>query len=74
MSVPPLAPKERLKDSERKRIGAILLDRYNAGKSIREICAETGYSIGRVRGLLEVAEVKYRPLRGGRRKKADTGP
>ncbi len=54
----------RLPDVERRRLGALLRKEYEGGKSVRQLCADTGYSIGRVRGLLQVAGVKFRP-RGG---------
>jgi hypothetical protein len=50
--------------AERAVVGEDLLRRYESGRSIREICKETGYSIGRVRRLLEDAGVTYR-RRGG---------
>lgn len=50
--------------AERAAVGQDLLRRYESGRSIREICKETGYSIGRVRRLLEDAGVTYR-RRGG---------
>ena len=53
-----------MSDAERAAVGQDLLRRYEAGASIREICRETGYSIGRVRRLLEDAGVTYR-RRGG---------
>jgi Helix-turn-helix domain len=62
--VPSLPRGKRLRDKERSDVAAELLRRYNSGKSIREICSETGYSIGRVRRLLEEAGVSFR-RRGG---------
>lgn len=62
--VPRLPRGKRLRDKERSDVAAELLRRYNGGKSIREICGETGYSIGRVRRLLEEAGVTFR-RRGG---------
>jgi transposase len=62
--VPRLPRGKRLRDKERSDVATELLRRYNAGKSIREICEETGYSIGRVRRLLEEAGVTFR-RRGG---------
>jgi hypothetical protein len=62
--VPALPRGKRLRDKERSDVAAELLRRYNGGKSIREICSETGYSIGRVRRLLEEAGVAFR-RRGG---------
>jgi Helix-turn-helix domain len=63
--VPSLPRGKRLRDKERSDVAAELLRRYNSGKSIRDICAETGYSIGRVRRMLEEAGVEFR-RRGGR--------
>jgi len=62
--VPSLPRGKRLRDQERSDVAAELLRRYNSGQSIRDICAETGYSIGRVRRLLEEAGVEFR-RRGG---------
>ena len=62
--VPSLPRGKRLRDKERSTVAAELLRRYNSGKSIRDICGETGYSIGRVRRLLEEAGVEFR-RRGG---------
>jgi hypothetical protein len=53
-----------MSDAERATVSQNLLRRYEGGASIREICRETGYSIGRVRRLLEDAGVTYR-RRGG---------
>ncbi|GEL24210.1 hypothetical protein PSU4_31640 [Pseudonocardia sulfidoxydans NBRC 16205] len=61
---PDLKRGQRLSDAQRSTIGAELLKRYETGKSVRELCAETGYSIGRVRRLLEDAGVTFR-ARGG---------
>ncbi len=69
--VPSLSRGKRLQDKERSSVAAELLRRYDGGKSIREICGETGYSIGRVRRLLEEAGVEFRRRGGARRK---TGP
>lgn len=62
--VPELRRGQHLPDAERTRLGRQLVKRYQAGLSVRQICAETGYSIGRVRRLLEAGGVEYRP-RGG---------
>lgn len=59
----------RLPDSQRHRLGAALLREYNRGKSIRQLCAQTGYSIGRVRRLLEGVDVTYRSRGGNTRAK-----
>lgn len=66
--IPELSRGQRLPDKERARIGALLLSEYQKGKSIRELCTETGYSIGRVRRMLEEAGVEFRS-RGGARKR-----
>ena len=63
-TVPRLPRGKRLRDAERADVAAELLRRYNDGRSIRELCTETGYSIGRVRRLLEEAGVEFR-RRGG---------
>jgi transposase len=68
--VPSLPRGKRLRDKERSDVAAELLRRYNSGKSIREICGETGYSIGRVRRLLEEAGVSFRRRGGAARNKA----
>lgn len=64
MDIPVLAPNARIPGEQRQLLAAQLAGRYNAGASIRELCAETGYSIGRVRGLLIIAGVTFRD-RGG---------
>jgi hypothetical protein len=61
---PELARNQRVTGTERTKLGNELLKRYQKGASIREICAETGYSIGRVRRLLVDAGVEFRG-RGG---------
>ncbi len=71
---PELARNQRVTGPEREKLCNELLKRYQRGQSIREICAETGYSIGRVRRLLVDAGVEFRGRGGthGRaRKKAD---
>ena len=61
---PDLARNQRVTGSERTKLGSELLKRYEGGQSIREICSDTGYSIGRVRRLLVDAGVEFRG-RGG---------
>lgn len=61
IQVPQLSLFERLDDSERENVAYTLRDQYTTGRSIREISADTGYSIQRVRSLLQEAET---PLRG----------
>ena len=61
---PQLRRGQRLGGDQRQRLGAQLLAEYEAGASIRQLCAKHGYSIGRVRRLLEEAGVSFRS-RGG---------
>lgn len=68
VKVPRLARRARLPDAERSRLGEHLLSEYNGGKSIRQLCRETGYSIGRMRRLLQTAGVEFRG-RGGSKQK-----
>ena len=71
---PDLARNQRVTGAEREKLSGELLKRYEKGASIREICADTGYSIGRVRRLLVDAGVEFRGRGGthGRaRKKAE---
>lgn len=68
VKVPSLAHRARLPDAERYRIGEQLLTEYNDGKSIRQLCTQTGYSIGRMRRLLLIAGVEFR-RRGGSMKR-----
>lgn len=60
--------------ADRAAVGEDLLRRYESGRSIREICRETGYSIGRVRRLLEDAGVTYRRRGGANRSARRTEP
>lgn len=62
--VPELRRGQRLPDAERRKLGAELRKWYEAGRSVRQLSAETGYSIGRVRRLLIESGVTFRP-RGG---------
>lgn len=57
-----------LPDDVRARLGSQLVARYVAGASIREICADTGFTIGRVRRLLTDAGVRFRRRGGANRK------
>ena len=57
---PDLVPYQRVTGAARASLGAQLRERYEAGASIRAICEETGYSIGRVRGLLLGAGAEFR--------------
>ena len=69
--VPNLSRGQRMQAGDRERVGADLLEQYNAGRSIRELCADTGYSIGRVRRLLDEAGVTYRSRGGATRRRSE---
>ncbi len=71
--VPSLRRGQRLSGSERANLGDDLLERYRGGSSIREICQQTGYSIGRVRRLLIDAGVEFRGRGGATRRRPITG-
>ncbi|WP_411800959.1 MT-A70 family methyltransferase [Arthrobacter koreensis] len=64
IDVPLIGPHERIKPSEMMLIGRELRRRYEAGSSIRDLANETGYSIQRVRALLEKTDTRIR-RRGG---------
>lgn len=64
IEVPRVVPHMRLPASTAEVIGRELRDRYEAGRSIRELAEETGYTIGRVQRLLEQAGTVMRG-RGG---------
>jgi len=67
--VPKLRPGQRVAREEQERLGSLLVNEYQAGKSIRELCAQTGYSIGRMRRLLQAGGVQYRGRGGATRKR-----
>jgi hypothetical protein len=71
---PSLRRGQRLPENQRGKIGTELLRRYEQGRSVREICAETGYSIGRVRRLLQDAGVTFRARGGARPGRARKSP
>lgn len=58
--VPALKAHERLTHENQVIIGSRLLKEYEAGASIREISQQTGYSIARVRSLLNGAGAEFR--------------
>lgn len=64
IEVPRLKPHTRVKPSEGAVIGSELRRRYEAGSSIRDLSKETGYSIQRIRALLEKSGTRIRN-RGG---------
>jgi len=57
---PKFRPGQRVAPGEQERLGRLLVIEYQSGKSIRQLCEQTGYSIGRMRRLLEAGGVKYR--------------
>ena len=64
IETPALDPYERLQPDTQSALAAALRKQYERGKSIRDLAADTGYSIARVRSLLENSAVAIRP-RGG---------
>lgn len=64
LDAPILAPNERLLPGQHDMLAHVLRDRYESGESIRDLQRSTGYSITRVRGLLESAGTSFR--RAGR--------
>lgn len=52
IQLPAMNPHERMKGPTREAVGEIVRQQYNDGASIRDIAAQTGYSISRVRALL----------------------
>ncbi|HRA47819.1 MAG TPA: MT-A70 family methyltransferase [Thermomicrobiales bacterium] len=63
--VPQLPLYGRLEESQTEYVAEELRRRYDDGRSIRDLSVETGYSIGRIRGLLSHAGTPIRP-RGNR--------
>jgi N6-adenosine-specific RNA methylase IME4 len=59
-TVPFVEPNERMSDWLANRIATVLANEYQAGRSIRELAVDTGYSITRVRSLLDRAQVDLR--------------
>jgi N6-adenosine-specific RNA methylase IME4 len=58
--LPMLRPNEQLQPSVGRALSAKLKRRYQTGQSVREIAELTGYSIQRVRSLLEAADTQMR--------------
>lgn len=52
ISAPQLEPHQRMETEVQEKVATELLREYEAGASIRDISAQTGYSIARVRTLL----------------------
>lgn len=59
--LPPLLPNERLSQDRVTAMGDKLRSLYQAGSSVRQLAEDTGYSIQRVRSLLQAAETAMRP-------------
>ncbi|UAL29083.1 hypothetical protein K8W59_14950 [Nocardioides rotundus] len=57
---PVLEPHERLNPGTKETVGASLRSEYERGSSIRDLAAQTGYSIGRIRTLLTDAGTTFR--------------
>ncbi len=57
---PVLAPHQRLSPATQESLGKALRSEYERGASIRDLAAQTGYSIGRVRTLLAGAGTALR--------------
>jgi N6-adenosine-specific RNA methylase IME4 len=57
---PVLAPHQRLSPANKRTLGDALRHEYERGTSIRDLAAQTGYSIGRVRTLLTGAGATFR--------------
>jgi N6-adenosine-specific RNA methylase IME4 len=64
IQLPLVTPYARLGENEAEETGLALRQRYELGRSIRELSEETRYSIGRVRNLLVASGTEFRP-RGG---------
>ncbi|GKT25678.1 hypothetical protein AVHM3334_18715 [Acidovorax sp. SUPP3334] len=59
--LPPLLPNEHLGEARAEIIGDRLRAMYQSGQSVRQLADETGYSIQRVRALLQAAGTHMRP-------------
>ncbi len=59
--VPALSANEHIQPAVASALASELKHRYVAGRSVREISEQTGYSIQRVRNLLAIAETPMRP-------------
>ncbi len=59
--LPPLRPNEHLDLGRATAIGLELRARYESGMSVRELADETGYSIQRIRTLLNTTGTTMRP-------------
>lgn len=61
IDTPDLDPYERLQPDTQAAVAAALREEYEGGKSIRDLAVDTGYSIARVRSLLDCAAAAIRP-------------
>ncbi len=59
--LPPLRPNEHLSGARIDALGKKLRGLYQSGRSVRQLADDTGYSIQRVRSLLQAAETSMRP-------------
>ncbi|MEJ6021539.1 MT-A70 family methyltransferase [Ramlibacter sp. PS4R-6] len=59
--LPPLLPNEHVDTARAEVLGERLRKMYRTGKSVRQLADETGYSIQRIRVLLQVAGTTMRP-------------
>ena len=59
--LPPLLPNAHLSDKSAEAMATEVSRRYIAGSSVRELADETGYSIQRIRSLLDLADTQMRP-------------
>jgi len=58
--VPRLFPYERLPRDFAQNLAGFLREEYDKGRSIRDLATYTGYTIGRIRRLLELTGVVFR--------------
>lgn len=58
--LPPLLPNEHLEHKRAQAMGRKLKVQYKAGSSVRQLADENGYSIQRVRALLQIAQTPMR--------------
>ena len=61
IEAPYLEPHDRLDTETADALADVLSEQYKAGASVRQLAETTGYSITRVRGLLEKAGTPMRP-------------
>ncbi len=59
-TLPHLDPHVRIPEGVAERLGEVLREHYESGLSIRQLAAATGFSIARVRALLEKAGASHR--------------